>query len=226
LIINNNLRNLLCWADRVVNRSNDEYKLAVKRAWAIYLAIVRNKSLDLAISSNYDLDPGRDPNLINKVNTIQSALNLLENIIYDISSAYEVLHYHSSTWLPNDIDRDVARAISRINCFKALKIFREDIELRSLTENLKRLQSRVPNKSLSYERYKNFSNEISQLWINTFKLDKNWINLRSKEMQSLSNYIEIQLLILKCKEAAVRVSPETWKGIESRMLLPTENTIN
>jgi hypothetical protein len=29
--------------------------------------------------------------------------------------------------------------------------------------------------------------------------------------------------MLECKQAAVRVSPEVWEGIESRMLLPVEN---
>lgn len=49
------------------------------------------------------------------------------------------------------------------------------------------------------------------------------MEISESEMEVLDNYTYANLLMVECKKAAVRVSPEVWKGIESRMLLPVKN---
>jgi hypothetical protein len=44
------------------------------------------------------------------------------------------------------------------------------------------------------------------------------VNLSEEEAKALENYFYANLLILMCKEAAVRMLPKTWEGIEERML--------
>ena len=50
------------------------------------------------------------------------------------------------------------------------------------------------------------------------------LELSKLEIETLDNYLYANLLMVECKKVAVRVSPETWNGIESRMLLPVDNT--
>ncbi|MCC5629391.1 hypothetical protein LC613_15480 [Nostoc sphaeroides CHAB 2801] len=45
------------------------------------------------------------------------------------------------------------------------------------------------------------------------------INLFKEEAKALENYLYANYLIIQCKQAAVRVSPQTWEAIEARMLL-------
>jgi hypothetical protein len=43
-----------------------------------------------------------------------------------------------------------------------------------------------------------------------------------EENHSLVNYFYTLELMIRCKEAAVRVSPQVWAGIESRMVTVPE----
>ncbi|MEH2309740.1 NACHT C-terminal helical domain 2-containing protein [Nostoc sp.] len=45
------------------------------------------------------------------------------------------------------------------------------------------------------------------------------VNLSEEEAKALGNYLHPNHLIIQCKQAAVRVSPQTWEAIEARMLL-------
>jgi hypothetical protein len=49
------------------------------------------------------------------------------------------------------------------------------------------------------------------------------VNLSEEEIKDLDKYLYANYLIIQCKEAAVRVSPTTWEGIEARMLLVGNN---
>ena len=47
-------------------------------------------------------------------------------------------------------------------------------------------------------------------------LNPAWVS--SPEAEALASYLYANQLIVRCKEAAVRVSPQVWAGIEERML--------
>ncbi|BCL38824.1 hypothetical protein NSMS1_52710 [Nostoc sp. MS1] len=64
-----------------------------------------------------------------------------------------------------------------------------------------------------------FAQHLQQTLLDAFNLTPDIINLSSEEQQALANYLYANNLIIKCKEAAVRVSPQTWETIEARMLL-------
>ena len=49
------------------------------------------------------------------------------------------------------------------------------------------------------------------------------VNLSREEITSLGNYLYANYLIIQCKDAALRVSAQTWEAIEDRMLLPPGN---
>ncbi|NJO93624.1 MAG: hypothetical protein HC820_03285 [Hydrococcus sp. RM1_1_31] len=50
------------------------------------------------------------------------------------------------------------------------------------------------------------------------------LDLSKEEIEALNNYFYANRLMVDCEKAAVRRSQEIWHGIETRMLLPTENS--
>ena len=59
-----------------------------------------------------------------------------------------------------------------------------------------------------------------QVWLDTIGLDRETAMLFKDEAKALADYLYACELIVRCKESAVRVSPQTWEAIEGRMLLP------
>lgn len=58
------------------------------------------------------------------------------------------------------------------------------------------------------------------IWLKAFHLQPEMIDLSKQELKALDNYFYANLLMVECKQAAVRVSRKTWSEIESRMLMP------
>ena len=63
-----------------------------------------------------------------------------------------------------------------------------------------------------------FAERLLQTWCTALQLNPDWVNLSEAEANALNNYLYANQLIVRCKEAAVRVSPQVWAGIEERML--------
>lgn len=70
------------------------------------------------------------------------------------------------------------------------------------------------------------SEKIWNLWINALNLEPEWLDLSQSEFVDLDNYLYANELMIRCKEAALRVSPQVWDEIESRMLTVSDNEIN
>ncbi|RCJ20238.1 histidine kinase [Nostoc sp. ATCC 43529] len=59
--------------------------------------------------------------------------------------------------------------------------------------------------------------------LNAFNLSPDIINLSQEKAKALKNYLYANHLIIQCKQASVRVLPNTWERIEARMLLVPSN---
>ncbi|MEH1852307.1 MAG: hypothetical protein V7L11_11610 [Nostoc sp.] len=68
------------------------------------------------------------------------------------------------------------------------------------------------------EERQKFLQRLQQTLLNAFSLSQDIINLSNSELLALDNYLYTNHLIIQCKQASVRVSPETWEGIEALML--------
>ncbi|MGB7086038.1 MAG: hypothetical protein WBD47_10825, partial [Phormidesmis sp.] len=55
-------------------------------------------------------------------------------------------------------------------------------------------------------------------WFSALNIEPKMVMLSREDSQSLANYLYACELMVRCKEGAVRVSPDVWAGIESRML--------
>ncbi|MEM6447141.1 MAG: hypothetical protein AAF704_11340, partial [Cyanobacteria bacterium P01_D01_bin.123] len=60
---------------------------------------------------------------------------------------------------------------------------------------------------------------ILDCWLNEFHLEREQLELTSVEVEDLNKYLEINNLILKCRNSAKRLSRDVWEGIESRIFL-------
>jgi hypothetical protein len=99
----------------------------------------------------------------------------------------------------------------------------QDIDSSELIATLEKLKQEIPDHKESIEVRQAFGQRIIQIWLTAFHLTPEMLDLSKSELKALDNYFYANLLMVECKKAAVRVSPATWEGIESRMLLPARN---
>ena len=99
----------------------------------------------------------------------------------------------------------------------------QDVNYSQLIHNLKTLKQQIPDKEESKQVHQAFGQQIIQTWLEAFHLTPEMVDLSESEIKALDNYLYTNLLMVECEKAAVRRSPETWSGIESRMLLPVRN---
>ena len=130
------------------------------------------------------------------------------------------LDFAHALTLERDFERDLDRARDRALALKELKIFKDDI-LSVLIDGLETLRSEIPGNNRPQKVWRSFADRVEQTYLNAFQLKREWIDLSKEEAKALSNYLYACELMIRCKEAAVRVSRETWEGIEGRMLRPT-----
>jgi group I intron endonuclease len=64
---------------------------------------------------------------------------------------------------------------------------------------------------------------LQHLYSETFKLDPALLNLTSEEQAAITSYLEMNRLLVQCKQEASRVSPQTWEAILATMLLPSDD---
>jgi hypothetical protein len=107
--------------------------------------------------------------------------------------------------------------------YKSLGVFNENI-LDKWTVVLGNFKAIVRNQKNSGKTYKEVKTIIINSFFEIFTLDIETIQFSQMEVEKISNYFYLLELMVRCKEAAVRVSPQVWQGIESRMLtVPKED---
>jgi hypothetical protein len=111
---------------------------------------------------------------------------------------------------------DYAQKSERFQIYK-------DLDSTQIIGKLKQLKEQIPRNEERSNVFRDFSKQIIQTWLAAFHLTPEMIDLSESELTALDNYFYANLLMVQCKEAAVRVSTKTWSEIESRMLLPPRN---
>lgn len=117
--------------------------------------------------------------------------------------------------------RTVAKAVTRALAeeFQKNPVF-EDVNFTSLIARLETLKLRSPSASNPPEMLEAFHGRLSATWLQALRLEADWVNLSPSELQALEQYLYIHWLMVRCRLAAVRLSPATWNAIETRMLKP------
>ncbi|MGH2416411.1 MAG: NACHT C-terminal helical domain 2-containing protein, partial [Microcystaceae cyanobacterium] len=106
-----------------------------------------------------------------------------------------------------------ARICEKFNIYRA-------VNLSELITNLEHLQVQVSEHSRLLEDRRDFIRQMLQTCLKALGLDSENLKLSPEELEGLDNYCYTNLLVVKCKKTAVRVSRQKWEEIENRMLLP------
>lgn len=101
--------------------------------------------------------------------------------------------------------------------FRELNIFQE-VHWERLISKLKYLQKFISSREKSYEdRARFLFKNIHKIWLSELKISLDRVQLSEQEIEQFSEYIYISELVLRCKESAVKVTPQVWGEIEESM---------
>ena len=203
-----NLKALMNWAEAMTDGSEGNYNPAAKRVAVTFLT--RAISLDLIIDREgftRDRALARESSLdLSRIIDLGRAIGLDFTHVLDRNRSFGIDRY---------LDLDLAREFESVKNFKS-------VNFTELMARLEGLKVQVPSHNQSREVRRTFASQIQAIWFNALRLDPAWVKLSDTEVKSLRIYFYANELLVRCKEAAVRVSPQTWAGIEARMLTVQE----
>ena len=243
LIENGKLNNLLFWAKNITNTSSNGFNLVGKRSSILHHALscgrrfafaplIKTKKPEYRSLDYYE----QYKEVRDRSSSITYIYQNYDSIEIDLSEAFKSLRannvfqvtYHSP-FTDDFVSVDVnchEEAIKSFNKYiewsEKHHIYR-NVDFSQLISMLEIFNNRASEISKEMEERVKFSNLILSTWLKAFCLDMKILELSELELQAINNYIYSNLLMIECKKAAVRLSPEVWEGIESRMLLPAEN---
>lgn len=219
------LQALLQWAQMITAESGGNVKPAAKRATALFLALNRDRALDLVRVLNGNLAKTLD--LVRTLDLLRSPAPISA---IDLARVVNLARRLDPKCVParaNARNRMVAQNSSRtiakavidalVTQFEKNKVF-TNVNFGALIDRLKLLRLDAPNSSQPEEAMQSFNDRMSRVWLNALRIDSDFVNLTEAELSALENYLYANWLIVRCKQAAVRVSPQTWGAIEDRML--------
>jgi NACHT domain len=206
------LQALIKWAHEATNGSTGKFKPAAKRTAALFFALARDRALDLASILS--------PNLTN-ILEITRILDLARAVNPNLA---RMQNYNRTPIRPSTPTRAFSRALTKAIAqeLENIKIFTH-VNFSVLMARLEALKVKAPDFNQPSKVHQGFNNRVSFIWLNGLKLNPELVCLSDRELQDLENYLYANLLIVRCKQAAVRVSSKTWEGIETRMLLLTDD---
>ncbi len=191
------LRGLVAWADSSTEGSEGKYKPAAKRAAAIALALALDLARDLArtLALDFALTPALDF-------ALTRALDF--TLARDLDFA-------------RDLTRDLARARILASNYKKIKTFKA-VDFETLLQTLEDMRAGIPDDRQPADAKRAFLDDIQHAWYVALQLDPDLLRLSSTDQAAITEFLSLNRLMVQCKDAAVRVSPNVWSGIEARML--------
>jgi hypothetical protein len=215
------LRALLAWADGITAESSGTILApAAKRTAALFLALVSDRALNLARVLHPDLAGTlelartlantRTPRFTHEQDKTP-ARTAIPTRALAIALTQSLSNRQFSQALTKTFTQTFTDELAR------LKVF-HDITFEVLVARLKALKDQAPDIRQHATVHQEFHSRIFHSWFTTLKLDPTWISLSTEEFRKLERYLYAYWLIVRCQQAAVRVSTQTWQGIEERML--------
>ena len=206
------LQALLNWAEQVTVGSEGNYKPLGKRAVAMVIATANTIP---TVNANANVNAYAYACAIINANAIANAY---ANAIAKVNTyAYSITYIYVYT-NANANANAIADSILYTRKLEELKIF-NNVNFIELIKQLEALKAQDADDKQSREVRLAFTKHLQQTLLNAFHLTLEMIDFSEEEIKALENYLYANHLIIQCKQAAVRVSPQTWEAIEARMLL-------
>ncbi len=230
-ITSNRLKAVIEWATTITAKTPSDDQITAKRVAAIFLALSIDFDLDLSRARARELDLNlsraltRDLALdLSRVLSFTHDLNLTRDISRDLSRTLTLsraLTLDLSLSLSSARARALDLALALSKEYQKLEIFPLNL-VDSLTMDLTKLKNSLPRNSSSLAIQMEFPRKIIGCFSKNLSFDFENFNISEAEIQQLTNCFYALELMIRCKEAAVRVSPQVWEGIESRMVTVPE----
>ncbi|MBW4471158.1 MAG: NACHT domain-containing protein [Stenomitos rutilans HA7619-LM2] len=220
------LKHLLDWAEQATAGSEGDFKPVAKRSAAIFIspACANNiLALTSALCPNlyYGLDSiSLDLCIFGAALTPNPNLDFFRDIISDLDLAirYNPDLLQDEAFIFNEVFALLRRCVRNLTqAIVQLEVFNL-VYSDTLSSRLNVLEAKPFGIPQSCEARSDLIESIRRTWYLALSLDSDWVDWSEAEAEALNHYLYANELIVRCKEAAVRVSPQVWAGIEERML--------
>jgi hypothetical protein len=219
------LQGLLQWADAATHGSEGDFKPVGKRAAAIANANANANAYAIAnvkVYINANAKGYVNANAIAKAYGIANA-NAKGYVNANATANATAYAYANPNAYANAYAYANALTIAFAEELKKFKIFKE-VNWTELIAQLRELQKQLPDPDQPEQIHLAFADRLVDTWCHGLHLNPEIVKLSKEEAKALGDYLYANNLIIKCKEAAVRISAKTWEEIESRMLVVPENS--
>ncbi|MFG6105899.1 NACHT domain-containing protein [Leptothoe sp. EHU-05/26/07-4] len=205
------LQRLGQWAAASTNNSLGSFRPVAKRVAAIYLALALNRELNRDLARTHILERARALALV----LDPDHARIIEmNLARTLTLNHALTRVHKSDL---DITRAISRGITLAKRFARLNIF-TSVNCLDLLKGLQTLKSSIPTQETSEYQKQIFQARVLKLWFSSLGISPDDWHLSPTDAQALADYFYICELMVRCKQMAVRVSPQIWAGIESRLV--------
>jgi len=195
------LKKLVQWANLSTRNSSGRSNPATKRVVAVVLTRARALDIDLPLPLAF-------------AQALAFALNL-DSALLLTRRTFPLAHPLNHPGLTID------RALALFPAFMQAGIF-GSVDFDALGQSFNELKNNLPGAKASLIEKKQFIKKLYDLWFSALGIEAEATVISKAESQSLANYFYACELMIRCKEGAVRVSPDVWAGIESRILTVPE----
>jgi len=214
------LRELVQWANIATQNSQNPAKPVAKRACAILLARSLARILDLARTREITL--ARTLDLARAIALdfdLARALDHDYELVRDLTIA---LNFESTIDLAIAITHDLTRDLAIAQEIQNLQVI-DSFNYMELAQKIDQIKQRITDASTPKISEEEIVNALFICWSAALKFDiKLLADIDENEKKFLKDYLYSYELMVRCKEAAVRVSPEVWEAIEARMVTVPE----
>ncbi|MEM9949859.1 MAG: hypothetical protein AAF810_27835 [Cyanobacteria bacterium P01_D01_bin.36] len=66
--------------------------------------------------------------------------------------------------------------------------------------------------------WQTWADDLEALWLDTLGLRRVDLTFSSEEAEALREYLYVTDLLIRCKDAAVRIPKQAWADLEARLL--------
>ena len=225
------LKSWLEWSTSITQDSRSDLTDIQKRIHAIALPIDLMNTFSDLLKEHSEKEHSDDEN-IHWISSIYSEENYTSNkdhLLGCYQGIAQALHIEDAFINCIGIFRAIAKGTRKVawrminhaenfdnsNVLKTVNWLELYQTIKKLDEQHKSLEDPLAAKK-QYER------ELLDVWFLNLKLKPHVLTLSNEEVIALADYFYIYTLVIQCKEAAVRVSPDAWADIESRILTVPE----
>ncbi len=207
LIDTDKLHNLLVWVKYRTDNSPGDFQPVGKRAIALTNAFAYPNANAFAYP-----------------NTLTNAFAFANTNAYPNANIIVIAYAYANTKANNyAYSYAYAKALDKFIDYskwsEKFQIYR-DVNYYQLISSFTELKQQISDQEEAIEVHQAFGKKMIQIWLETFHLTPDMIDLSDSELKALDNYFYANLLMVECEKSAVRVSRKTWSEIESRMLMP------